>query len=89
MTQTDKDGRQAIGTILLVMLQVGAATLLIVLVSVFGGLWLDDRFGTSPWFTAILLFAGIPVAIIVMYMIARRTINRITKSEPENHTPES
>ena len=89
MTQTDKSGQKAISTILVVMLQVGLATLIIVLLSVFGGLWLDNTFGTRPWFTAILVFAGIPITIVVMYKIARRTIARITKPEPENKIPES
>jgi len=86
MTQTDKSGNKAINTILFVMLQVGVATLVIVLLSVFGGLWLDEKFGTKPWFTAILVLAGIPITIVVMYKIARRAIARITKPEPENKT---
>ena len=89
MAQSDKDGRKAISTILVVMLQVGVATLIIVLLSVFGGLWLDNTFGTKPLFTLLLLFAGIPICIILMYRIARRTIARITKPESENKTNES
>jgi F0F1-type ATP synthase assembly protein I len=85
MTQSDKGNNKAINTILGVMLQVGIVTLLIVVVSVFGGLWLDDQFGTKPIFTAILVLSGIPITIVVLYRIARRTIARITKSE-ENKT---
>jgi len=88
MTQTDKGGSKAIKTILGVMAQVGVATLLIVLLSVFGGLWLDDQFGTRPLFTAVLVFAGIPITIVVMYKIARRTTARVTKPESETKTPE-
>jgi len=86
MTQTDKGGRKAIGTILGVMLQVGAVTLLIVLVSVFGGLWLDELFGTQPLFTAILVLSGIPITIVVLYRIARRTIAKIAKTEDTKTT---
>ena len=86
MAQSDKGNSKAINTILGVMAQVGVAALLIVLLSVFGGLWLDDRFGTRPMFTAILVIAGIPITIVVMYKIARRTSARITKTEPENKT---
>jgi F0F1-type ATP synthase assembly protein I len=89
MTQTDKDGTKAINTILAVMLQVGVATLIVVLLSVFGGLWLDKTFGTKPLFTLILLFSGIPICIIVMYRIARRTIEKITKSKSETKSNES
>jgi F0F1-type ATP synthase assembly protein I len=89
MTQSDKSGNKAINTILLVMLQVGFATLVIVLLSVFGGLWLDAQFGTKPLFTAILIIAGIPITIVVMYRIARQTIARITKPDSKDHTTES
>lgn len=86
MTQSDKSGNKAINMILVVMLQVGVATLVIVLLSVFGGLWLDARFNTKPLFTAILIIAGIPITIVIMYKIARQTIARITKSEKETKT---
>jgi hypothetical protein len=88
MAQSDKSNSKAINTILLVMGQVGVATLLIVLLSVFGGLWLDEKFGTRPWLTAILVLAGIPVTIVVMYRIARQAIARITKTESENKPTE-
>lgn len=89
MTQTDKNGSKAINTILLVMLQVGGVTLIIVFLSVFGGLWLDAQLGTKPLFTAILIIAGIPITIVLMYRIARQTIARIAKSDKENKTTES
>jgi F0F1-type ATP synthase assembly protein I len=53
------------------------ATLIIVLASVFGGLWLDERFNTKPVFTLALLFAGIPVSVLVMLAVARRTLARL------------
>ena len=86
MAQSDKGSSKAVNTILGVMAQVGVASLLIVLVSVFGGLWLDEQFGTKPLFTAILVLAGIPVTIVVMYKIARRTVARVTRPESENKT---
>ncbi len=86
MAQMDKGNSKSINTILGVMLQVGVASLLIVLLSVFGGLWLDNQFGTKPLFTAVLVLAGIPVTIVVMYRIARRSISRITESESEAKT---
>lgn len=87
MTQSDKgNNSKAINTILGVMMQVGIASLLIVLLSVFGGLWLDNQFGTKPLFTAVLVMAGIPITIVVMYRIARRSIARITDSKSETKT---
>jgi len=89
MTQSDKSGNKAINTILLVMLQAGVATVVIVLLSVFGGLWLDEQFNTKPLFTAILIIAGIPITVAVMYKIARQTVARISKSEKENKSIDS
>lgn len=88
MAQMDKRGNKAINLILGVMFQVGVVTLLIVLVSVFGGLWLDDFFGTKPWITAILVLAGIPITIVVLYRIARRSIARITNPDSEHKSTE-
>jgi len=88
MAQSDRRSDKAIRTILGVMLQVGVVTVVIVLVSVFGGLWLDERFGTKPLFTAVLVISGIPITIIVLYRIARGTSARIAKSE-ENNSSES
>lgn len=90
MAQSDKNGRNALNTVLIVLVgQVGVVTLVVILLSVLGGLWLDNMFGTKPIFIAILLFAGIPISIIVMLKVARRTIARITKPESENKTTES
>ncbi len=85
MAQSDKDRRNVINTVLIVMVgQVGCLTLIIVLASLFGGLWLDKTFGTKPLFTLILLLAGVPASVVLMLVIARRTIARIkTKSEAE------
>lgn len=88
MTQSEKDNSKAINTILGVMAQVGVATLVVILVSVFGGMWLDKRFGTEPMFTIGLVLAGIPITIVVMYKIARKTVSSITKSKSESKTTE-
>jgi len=59
--------------------QVGCLTLVIILASVFGGLWLDRTFGTKPVFTLILLFAGIPLSVLVMLVVARKTLARLNE----------
>ncbi len=83
MAQSDEERKNIINTVLIVMVgQVGCLTLIIVLASLFGGLWLDKTFNTKPLFTLILLFAGIPLSVVLMLVIARRTISRI-KSKPE------
>jgi len=57
----------------------------IILASVFGGLWLDKTFNTKPVFTLALLFAGIPVSVFVMLTVARRTLARL-KDQADNES---
>jgi F0F1-type ATP synthase assembly protein I len=78
MAQSDQRGRSILNTLLIVMIgQVGCLTLIIILASVFGGLWLDKMFGTKPVFTLALLFTGIPVSVFVMLTVARKTLARL------------
>ena len=72
-------------TLLIVMVgQVGCLTLVVILASLFGGLWLDNTLGTKPLFTLILLLAGIPISVIVMVYVARRTLDRLkSQSVPD------
>jgi len=75
MAQSEHKGRSILNTLLIVMIgQVGCLTLVIILASVFGGLWLDKIFNTKPVFTLALLFAGIPISVLVMLFVARRTL---------------
>ena len=83
MTQSEQKGRSALNTLLIVLIgQVGCLTLIIILASVFLGMWLDNMFGTKPVITLVLLFAGIPISVLVMLVVARKTLARI-KAEAE------
>jgi len=89
MAQSEQKGRGILNTLLIVMIgQVGCLTLVIILASVFGGLWLDKTFGTKPVFTMVLLLAGIPVSVFVMLTVARKTLARL-KDKAENETKTS
>jgi F0F1-type ATP synthase assembly protein I len=89
MTQSEQKGRSILNTLLIVMIgQVGCLTLVIILASVFGGLWLDNYFNTKPVFTLALLFAGIPVSVLVMLVVARRILARL-KEKAEKETDNS
>ncbi len=67
-----------VNTLLIVVIgQVGCLTLAVILASVFGGLWLDNMFGTKPMFTLVLLFAGIPLSVILMLYVSRRALARL------------
>ena len=88
MTQSEKKGRSILTNLLIVLIgQVGCLTLVIVLASVFGGLWLDKMFDTKPVFTLALLFAGIPVSVLVMLNVGRKTLARMKEDlEKESDT---
>jgi F0F1-type ATP synthase assembly protein I len=88
MAQSENKGRSILNTLLIVMIgQVGCLTLVIILASVFGGLWLDKMFNTKPVFTLALLLAGIPVSVWVMLVVARRTLARL-KDQAEKESNE-
>ena len=88
MAQSENKGKSILNTLLIVMIgQVGCLTLVIILASVFGGLWLDKMFNTKPVFTLALLLAGIPVSVWVMLVVARRTLARL-KDQPEKESKE-
>jgi F0F1-type ATP synthase assembly protein I len=80
MTQMDQDQKRKnmVQTLLIVVIgQVGCLTLAVILASVFGGLWLDNVFGTKPMFTLVLLFAGIPLSVFLMLSISRKALARL------------
>lgn len=82
MAQSEQKGRNILNTLLVVMIgQVGCLTLVVILASVFLGLWLDGMFGTKPMFTLILLFAGIPLSVVLMLFVSRRTLARLQEKE--------
>jgi F0F1-type ATP synthase assembly protein I len=61
---------------MIVGLQVGLLTLGIVLIAVFGGLWLDRLFGTKPLLTIILVLASAPVSLTLTVWVAKRAVNK-------------
>ena len=78
MAQSDENRRNMVSTLLIVVIgQVGCLTLAVILASVFGGLWLDNMFGTKPVFTLVLLFAGIPLSVFLMLYVSRKTLARL------------
>jgi F0F1-type ATP synthase assembly protein I len=90
MAQSGQKGRSIVNSLLIVMIgQVGCLTLIIILASVFGGLWLDRTFGTKPVFTLALLFAGIPVSVLVMLVAARRTLARLREQAEKDKDSET
>lgn len=86
MTAPERKKTSTVNTILVVMIgQVGCLTLAVLFLSVLGGLWLDSLFGTKPIITVSLLLAGIPISVVLMIIVARRTLAKLkSRSESEN-----
>jgi F0F1-type ATP synthase assembly protein I len=68
--------------------QVGCLTVAIILLALFGGLWLDGFFHTRPTFTIILTLASIPVTLILMYWVVVTATARYQKKSSETQRPE-
>lgn len=58
--------------------EVGCVTLIIVLVAVFGGIWLDRALGTKPLFTIALVLLSAPLSLALTVVIAKRAVKDIT-----------
>jgi hypothetical protein len=57
--------------------QVGCLTLMIVLVALLGGLWLDSLIGTRPMLTIGLVVLSIPVTLVTMFWVVHSATSRI------------
>ena len=71
-------------TLAVVVGQVGCLTVLIIFLTLFAGLYLDNLFGTRPWFTIILLVASVPVTLAVMIWVIRWTTSKMNLIESDN-----
>ncbi len=58
--------------------QVGCATLLIVILAYFGGVWLDGVLGTKHLLMIVFVIAAGPLAIFVSYRLALRRMRAIS-----------
>ena len=85
----ERDRRGILKNLLIVLVgQVGCITLVVILLSVRIGLWLDAYFQTRPLYTLVLVFAGIPLSVLLMLVVARRTLSRLTdEHEPGKNKP--
>ncbi|MBE7553004.1 MAG: AtpZ/AtpI family protein [Anaerolineales bacterium] len=48
-------------------LQISSILLCSVFGSLFGGIWLDRKLGTTPWLTLILMVVGLVIATYIIY----------------------
>jgi hypothetical protein len=64
--------------------QVGCLTVIVILLALGAGLWLDNRLGTRPTFTVGLVLGSIPVSIYLMIRVLQSGMSRVqgpTRSE--------
>ena len=82
-TQKDRGQRALNLTLAAVAGQVGCITLVIIVLALFIGLWLDSQLNTRPLFTLILMIGSVPVTLVIMFWVVRKATSRIS-SETTN-----
>ncbi len=77
MAQSSGNSGKGFNTLLIVLVgQMGCLTVIVIALSVLAGLWLDGIFHTKPIITLALLLAGVPVSVILMVFVGRKTLER-------------
>jgi F0F1-type ATP synthase assembly protein I len=68
--------------------EIGCLTLIIVILSVFGGIWLDRILGTKPLFTISLVLLSAPLSLVLTYWIAKRAVKDMNPTPAAQSKPE-
>jgi hypothetical protein len=55
--------------------EVGCLTLLVVLAALAAGLWIDGQFNSKPLFTIILMVGSVPVTMLLLIRLVRRSVD--------------
>ncbi|MEN8172749.1 MAG: AtpZ/AtpI family protein [Chloroflexota bacterium] len=69
--------------------QVGCLTLTIIVVALFGGLWIDSRLDTRPLATIILMIASVPITLVAMFWVVKKATGKIKFPSPPEPESES
>jgi len=80
--ETDQARRALNLTLATVAGLVGCLTLVIIFGALVGGLWLDSRFDTRPFFTLALLIGSVPVTLAAMFLVVRAATSKIKPPAP-------
>lgn len=88
--QAERDRRQKALNLTLagVAGQVGCLTLVIVILALFGGLYLDKLLDTKPLFTILLMVGSVPVTLFVMFRVVKTATDRIKPVVEKKETEE-
>ncbi len=70
-------------TIVGLVSQIGCLTLLIIIAALLGGMFLDSRLQTKPWFTIGLLVGSIPVSLVIMVFLVRSALKKLKVDKPK------
>ena len=65
---------------------IGFVTVIITLVALFVGLWLDHRLHSSGIFTVILLLCSVPLSVLVMFKLSVMLVERILPNVPKEQS---
>ena len=60
-----------------VMAQIGGLTLVVILVAIFGGIYIDRLLDPRPLFTIILIVGSFPISMYVIYRVALGAVGSI------------
>jgi F0F1-type ATP synthase assembly protein I len=72
-------------SVLEVAAKIGCLTLIIVLLALSAGLWLDNRFGTRPLYTIILILASAPLTFLaILWTVKATTFRKNPADKPED-----
>lgn len=63
---------------------IGISMVIAIFGSLYLGVWLDKKFGTSPYLTLLLLFMGVVAGFRNLYVMIKRSIEAEKESEGEN-----
>jgi len=83
-------GRYALNmTLAAVAGQVGCLTIVVIGVALLLGMWLDNILGTRPLFIIGLLLVSVPVTLVMMFWLVRKTTAHIKpESSPQQQVTE-
>jgi len=73
--------------------QVGCLTLVVVMLALLLGLWLDHQLQTKPLFTLLALIGSVPVTLTLMFWVVRKATSKIVptvtaETEPKQEEAE-
>ncbi len=72
--------RKTVGP-LAVIIQLGSLIVVATLLPLALGLWLDNKFHTTPWITLLALVIGVVAAITVVYRVISAQYDNLSKVE--------